>query len=95
MAKPTFTLFHECPVNIEIKNSFYIEIRRKDTGSLLLTVDSIQFKKLKNKFVVKDYSTKWGFGERFQSRFDIKDGNWTIWNRDKPWKIDHGKSFVS
>lgn len=29
-------------------------------------------------------------GERFQSHFAIKDGTWTVWNRDRPWEIDRG-----
>ena len=38
----------------------------------------------------EDYSTKWGMGERFQQNFAITDGTWTVWNRDRPWEIDHG-----
>lgn len=34
-------------------------------------------------------------GERFQKNFDLKDGKWTIYNRDKPWKIDHGSISFS
>lgn len=29
-------------------------------------------------------------GERFQNKFAIKDGAWTVWNRDRPWEIDNG-----
>jgi alpha-glucosidase (family GH31 glycosyl hydrolase) len=43
-----------------------------------------------NSFKIVDHSTKWGLGERFQSKFKITDGKWTLWNRDKPWKIDRG-----
>jgi hypothetical protein len=45
--------------------------------------------------MVHDRSVKWGFGERFQKRFHVADGTWTIWNRDKPWKIDEGKPGIS
>jgi len=45
---------------------------------------------MSNQFKVKDRSTKWGLGERFQKHFEVTDGKWTIWNRDKPWKIDSG-----
>lgn len=38
-----------------------------------------------NKFKVNDKSTKWGLGERFQHKFKVTPGLWTIWNRDKPW----------
>jgi hypothetical protein len=34
-------------------------------------------------------------GERFQKSFDLRDGKWTIYNRDKPWKIDIGDLGVS
>jgi hypothetical protein len=34
-------------------------------------------------------------GERFQNRFQIADGLWTIWNRDKPWMMDEGRPGVS
>lgn len=45
-----------------------------------------------NKFKVNDKSTKWGLGERFQHKFKVTPGLWTIWNRDKPWQIDMGIS---
>ena len=44
---------------------------------------------------VFDESTKWGLGERFQKNFHVIDGQWTLWNRDKPWKIDHGFPGIS
>lgn len=53
-----------------------------------MTINEVNFKYLLNRFVVVDEAVKWGLGERFQRSFDIKDGKWTIWNRDKPWKID-------
>ncbi len=48
-----------------------------------------------NSFKIIDKSIKWGLGERFQNNFHIIDGKWTIWNRDKPWKIDTGQGGVS
>ena len=48
-----------------------------------------------NSFRVSDASTKWGLGERFQSKFRVTDGKWTLWNRDKPWKVDRGQMSVS
>lgn len=44
-----------------------------------------------NTFTVIDQSIKWGLGERFQKKFKVTDGFWTIYNRDKPWMIDSGK----
>lgn len=38
----------------------------------------------------EDNSLKWGLGERFQRKFHVNDGTWTIWNRDRPWEIDEG-----
>lgn len=34
-------------------------------------------------------------GERFQKSFALKDGTWTVWNRDRPWEIDSGSSSKS
>lgn len=34
-------------------------------------------------------------GERFQKHFAIKDGTWTVWNRDRPWEIDVGSKTRS
>ena len=42
-------------------------------------------------FTIVDNSLKWGIGERFQQKFKVQDGKWTIWNRDKPWEIDGGQ----
>jgi alpha-glucosidase (family GH31 glycosyl hydrolase) len=50
---------------------------------------------LNNQFTVTDSSDKWGLGERFQDRFKVTNGHWTIWNRDKPWKIDQGLQGLS
>ena len=36
-----------------------------------------------------------GFGERFQDHFEVKDGSWSIWNRDRPWEIDSGSASKS
>ena len=38
---------------------------------------------------------KWGLGERFQQHFEVRDGHWTIWNRDRPWEIDEGLKHKS
>ena len=32
----------------------------------------------------------YGLGERFNSNFKLKDGKWTIFNRDHPFLVDHG-----
>lgn len=48
-----------------------------------------------NQFTIFDDSLKWGLGERFQRHFHVVDGRWTIWNKDKPWKIDEGKLTIS
>ncbi len=34
-------------------------------------------------------------GERFQTSFAVKDGTWSVWNRDRPWEIDHGRAGKS
>jgi hypothetical protein len=36
-----------------------------------------------------------GIRERYQKRLHVADGKWTIWNRDKPWKIDEGRNGLS
>ena len=43
-----------------------------------------------NSFTIIDTSTKWGLGERFQAKFRVTEGKWTIWNRDRPFAIDRG-----
>ena len=53
------------------------------------------FEKYHNTFRVKDNSVKWGLGERFQNKFKVTDGKWTLWNRDKPWKVDKGLNNLS
>lgn len=60
-----------------------------------MTINSVTFSNLHNTFKVVDHSIKWGLGERFQDRFRVVDGKWTLWNRDKPWKIDKGHSGLS
>lgn len=60
-----------------------------------MTIFSIQniYKKSSDHIEIetKDVSHKWGMGERFQKKFAITDGIWTIWNRDRPFEIDNGK----
>ena len=43
-------------------------------------------------FSTIDDSIKWGLGERFQNNFHVRDGSWTVWNRDRPWVIDEGRA---
>ena len=40
-----------------------------------------------------DYT--YGLGERFNQGFKIKDGKWTIFNRDRGHIIDHGTGLQS
>jgi hypothetical protein len=60
-----------------------------------MAINEVSFRSLLHRFIVRDESVKWGMGERFQKNFDLKDGKWTIWNRDKPWKIDKGSLISS
>ena len=53
-------------------------------------MNNLTFDYRHNSIRVVDHSTKWGLGERFQKNFRVTDGKWTLWNRDKPWKIDQG-----
>lgn len=58
-------------------------------------MNNVTFSNLHNTFRISDTSTKWGLGERFQEKFRVTDGKWTLWNRDKPWKIDRGLTGLS
>lgn len=58
-------------------------------------MSNVTFRHLHNSFTVNDPSTKWGLGERFQTKFRVTEGRWTIWNRDKAWAIDRGSTGVS
>lgn len=89
MGGDSYTLLKECKAEVRVNSSNMIEVRRLD-GEPILSINNMTFSNLHNTFVVEDQSTKWGLGERFQEKFRVVDGKWTLWNRDKPWKIDRG-----
>ena len=70
-------------------------MKRSRDSETIFAIRDLTFQPGHTTFTVHDQSVKWGFGERFQRRFHVADGRWTIWNRDKPWKIDEGRGGVS
>lgn len=70
-------------------------MKRSQEGETIFSIEDLSVLPTHTQFTVHDRSVKWGFGERFQKRFHVADGLWTIWNRDKPWKIDEGKAGIS
>ena len=69
--------------------------RKNDKDEILFAIKHVEQSTNYNKIFTIDDSTKWGMGERFQERFHIADGWWTVYNRDRPWEIDSGSSFKS
>lgn len=95
MGMDSYTLLRECEAIIKVDSSNFLEVRRTPDSEPFFTVNNLTFSSLHNTFRVVDPSTKWGLGERFQTRFKVVDGKWTLWNRDKPWKVDHGATGIS
>lgn len=95
MAKGVYTFLQECHAYVDITTSKFLEVKRTKEGETIFALADLTLHPNHNQFTVYDLSTKWGLGERFQKNFHVSDGKWTIWNRDKPWKIDLGALGVS
>lgn len=91
MGRGTYTFLNQCDATVAVGTGQFLEVKRGKEGATIFSLSDIELAEHHQQFVVRDESTKWGFGERFQKRFSVTDGSWTIWNRDKPWIIDEGK----
>lgn len=92
MGRGIYTFLRECNANVEVDNrTNFLEVRRNGTQKLLFALADLAIRDMHAKFIVRDESVKWGLGERFQRHFEVTDGSWTLWNRDRPWKIDEGR----
>lgn len=91
MSRDQYTFLEYCNVDMKvIEKPFQLLVMRKETSQLIFSLESIVFKSGYIQVTTKDAEKIWGLGERFQSRFHVEDGLWTIWNRDRPWIIDDG-----
>ena len=73
-----------------------VELKRKSDGVSVFKLNNYLHKQPDHiEINTFDNSKKWGLGERFQKHFAVKDGSWTIWNRDRPWEIDQGSPMNS
>ena len=95
MARGVYTFLQECHAIVQVNTQRFLEVKRARDGETIFALGDLTFQDNHNKFTVYDESVKWGLGERFQKNFHVADGKWTIWNRDKPWKIDEGKDGIS
>jgi hypothetical protein len=91
MAKGNYTFLSECDVHVSINAYNYLEVKRSKNSQTIFALGDLALKDNHNQFTVHDDSLKWGLGERFQRHFHVVDGRWTIWNRDRPWKVDEGR----
>jgi hypothetical protein len=91
-----YTFMEHCHVDIQVNESEgRVELFRQGTRQLLFSIEEFKFEERHLEVHVKDPSRKWGIGERFQNSFHMPDGQWTIWNRDRPAEIDTGSEFQS
>ena len=95
MGQGAYTFLRECHAFVEVDTPNFLEVRRTKDSAPIFSLTNVTFANLHNTFTVVDSSTKWGLGERFQTKFKTTDGKWSIWNRDKPWKIDRGAQGLS
>ena len=95
MGTYSYTFLCECDAEVDVHTPHFLQIRRKNADVAFFKIDSILFDNMHTQIKIMDHSVKWGLGERFQSRFKVTNGSWTIWNRDKPWKIDTGMQTIS
>ena len=95
MGQGAYTFLRECHAFVEVDTPNFLEVRRTKDSAPIFSLTNVTFANLHNTFTVVDSSTKWGLGERFQAKFKTTDGKWSIWNRDKPWKIDRGAQGLS
>lgn len=95
MARGVYTFLQECHAFVQVNTQRFLEVKRARDGETIFALGELVFQDSHNRFTVYDNSVKWGLGERFQQNFHVSDGKWTIWNRDKPWKIDEGKDGIS
>ena len=94
MGTGTYSMLRECQTEVVVNTSHIVEVRRTN-GDIIFAINNATFDNMHNSFKVVDHSVKWGLGERFQKNFKVIDGKWTLWNRDKPWKIDQGMVGIS
>lgn len=87
--------FSLCEVVVTVTSGSFIEVKRPQEKTSLFAIEKLITSQGHQKVIVKDQSIKWGLGERFQNHFEVRDGHWTIWNRDRPWKIDEGSKAES
>lgn len=74
---------------------FKVEVWRKGSHQKIFSITNVTFQRKHLEIKTQDPSQKWGFGERFQRDFEVIDGTWSIWNRDRPSVIDTGSAHMS
>ena len=90
MGMNTYTFLKECQVKVNVNGTNLLSLQRGENDDPFFSLSNFTFDNRHNSIKVVDRSTKWGLGERFQRNFRVVDGKWTLWNRDKPWKVDKG-----
>lgn len=95
MQRKLYSLWESCNVGVKVKEQgSIVKLVKTGTEEILFAINDYTWREEGGDIEIytEDYSTKWGMGERFQTNFAITDGTWTVWNRDRPWEIDHGSS---
>lgn len=97
MQRKIYTFWESCDVGIKVnQQGSLVKLVRPGTEEIILAINDYSWREEGDiEIMTEDYSTKWGMGERFQHHFAIKDGIWTVWNRDRPWEIDVGSGSRS
>jgi hypothetical protein len=95
MGTHSYTLYRSCEMEVQVGQGNFLEVRRKGSIDAFFVIKNVSFSNMHNTISVIDHSVKFGFGERFQNNFRVKDGKWSLWNRDKPWKVDKGLPGIS
>jgi hypothetical protein len=96
MNRDQYTFLEYCNVDVEVaEQNCKLEVRRKGTKQLIFAIDDVDIQEKYVKVTTRDQAQIWGLGERFQERFHVANGMWTLWNRDRPWVIDSGNPAKS